>query len=91
MLRHLGAQLKLARKAAGLTQADACLAMGMRSAASRCYLHRLEKGELRNVQLTTVVRYLQACKAPIGKFMIELVQSGAFGEAEAEGVRRFHL
>jgi hypothetical protein len=56
--------------------------MGMKSASSRSYLHMLEKGELRNVQFMTVIRYLRACKAPIGKFMLELTQSGAFGEAE---------
>jgi hypothetical protein len=56
--------------------------MGMKSKASRSYLHRLEKGKLRNLQFMTVIRYLQACKAPVGKFLLELAQSGAFGEAE---------
>jgi len=88
-LRLLGPQLRAARKAARLTQADVCLAMGMKSASSRSYLHRLEKGELRNLQFMTVVRYLQACKTPFGKFMLELAQSGALGEAEAEDVRGF--
>jgi len=63
--------------------------MGMKGVISRAYLHRLEKGEFRNIGFMTVVGYLRACKAPIGKFMIELVESGAFGEAEAQSVTGF--
>jgi hypothetical protein len=37
----------------------------------------------------TVVGYLQACKEPISKFVLELAQSGAFGEEEADVVRGF--
>jgi hypothetical protein len=37
--------------------------MGMKGVISRAYLHRLEKGELRNVGFMTVVGYLQACKS----------------------------
>jgi transcriptional regulator with XRE-family HTH domain len=88
-LRRLGAQLRTARKAAGLTQAQVCAAMGMKTVSSRAYLCRLEKGELRNVTLVNLVRYLRACKVPIGKFMLELTQSGVFGEAEAESFRGF--
>jgi transcriptional regulator with XRE-family HTH domain len=87
---RLGAQLRAVRKKAGLTQGEVCRALGMRGAASRSYLHRLEAGKYPDVALRTVVRYLQACKAPIGKlslrdgfaFMLELAQSGAFGEGE---------
>jgi hypothetical protein len=61
--------------------------MGMKGVISRAYVHRLEKGELRNVGFMTVVGYLQACKEPISKFVLELAQSGAFGEAEAECVK----
>jgi hypothetical protein len=50
---------------------------------------RLEQGSIPKVALVTVVRYLQACKVPVGQFMLELAQSGAFGEAEAESVRGF--
>ena len=32
---------------------------------------------------------MQACKAPIGKFVLGLAQSGAFGKAEAEDARGF--
>jgi transcriptional regulator with XRE-family HTH domain len=82
ILRRVGAQLKRVREAAKLTQAHVCLAMGMTSPTSRSYLRRIEKGELRNIQLVTVLRYLQACRAPVGRFLLELAHSGAFGEAE---------
>ena len=39
-------------------------------------------GKSEGVASGRVVRYLQACKVPVGKFMLELAQSGAFGEAE---------
>ena len=42
----------------------------------------LETGKMGNVGIETVIRYLQICKAPIGRFMLELAQSGAFGEVE---------
>ena len=88
-LRRLGAQLRTVRRAAGLTQAQVCLALGMKGISSRSYLHRLEKGDLNNVAFMTIMRYLQACKMPAGRFMLELAQSGAFSEAEAEDVRGF--
>jgi len=88
-LRRLGAQLRTVRRAAGLTQAQVCLALGMKGISSRSYLHRLEKGDLNNVAFMTIMRYLQACKVPIGKFVLELVQSGAFGETEAQCVTGF--
>ena len=65
-LRRLGAQLRTVRRAAGLTQAQVCLALGMKGISSRSYLHRLEKGDLNNVALMTIMRYLQACKAVRG-------------------------
>jgi hypothetical protein len=61
----------------------------MGATGSKSYVSRLEQGKIPKVAFTTVIRYLQACKAPIGKFMLELAQSGAFGEAEAESVRGF--
>ena len=88
-LSRLGVRLRAVRESASLTQGQVCSAMGMKGAISRGYLNRLEKGKLRNVSFLTLVRYLRACKAPIGKFMLELAQSGAFGEAEAESVRGF--
>jgi transcriptional regulator with XRE-family HTH domain len=88
-LRRLGIQLRMARKSAGLTQGQVCTAMGMKGVISRAYLHRLEKGELRNVGFMTVVGYLQACKEPISKFVLELAQSGAFGEVDAQCVMGF--
>jgi transcriptional regulator with XRE-family HTH domain len=61
----------------------------MGATGSKSYLSRLEQGKIPKVAFTMVIRYLQACKAPVGEFMLELAQSGAFGEAEAEGVRGF--
>jgi hypothetical protein len=54
----------------------------MGAAGSSSYVSRLERGSIPKVALVTVVRYLQACKVPVGQFMLELAQSGAFGEAE---------
>jgi transcriptional regulator with XRE-family HTH domain len=82
VLNRLGVQLRAVRKAAKLSQADVCLSMGMTSASSRSYVHRLEKGEFKSVQFMTIVRYLRACKVPVGRFMLEMAQSGVFGEAE---------
>jgi len=79
---RLGQKLKEVRKLSGLTQAQVGAAIGMSAAGSSSYVSRLEQGEIPKVALVTVVRYLQACKAPIGKFVLELAQSGAFGEAE---------
>jgi hypothetical protein len=48
----------------------------------KSYVSRLECGKVPRVSFWAVVRYVQACKVPVGKFMLELAQSGAFGEAE---------
>jgi transcriptional regulator with XRE-family HTH domain len=82
ILKELGSRLKQERKRAGLTQDALGLALGMRLPYGHSYVSRLEQGRIRKVAFTAVVRYLQACKVPIGKFMLELAQSGAFGEAE---------
>jgi transcriptional regulator with XRE-family HTH domain len=82
-LRRLGAGLRTVRKAAALTQAQVCAAMGMKTVSSRAHICRIEKGELRNVTFLSIMRYLHACKAPVGQFMLGLAQSGVFGEAEA--------
>jgi transcriptional regulator with XRE-family HTH domain len=62
-------------------------ALGLNGPARHVYVGKLERGELPGVSFRTLVRYLEACRAPIGKFMLELAQSGVFGEAEAERVR----
>ena len=87
--RHLGQKLKQIRKLSGLTQDQVGAAIGMSAVGSSSYVSRLEQGKIPKVALVTVVRYLQACKVPVGKFMLELAQSGAFGEAEAESVTGF--
>jgi transcriptional regulator with XRE-family HTH domain len=79
---EIGSRLRAVRKAAGLSQDAVGTALGMRPFRGHAYVSNLEKGKLLNVGFLTIVRYLQACKAPIGKFMLELAQSGAFGEAE---------
>jgi len=86
---ELGSCLRAERKKAGLSQDAVGTALGMKPLRGHAYVSKLEKGVLRNVGFLTVVRYLHACKTPIGKFMLELVQSGAFGETEAENVRGF--
>jgi hypothetical protein len=55
----------------------------MKSPGCHSYLRRIELGELSQVGFATVVRYLQICKVPVGRFVLELAQSGAFGEVEA--------
>ena len=87
--RHLGQKLKQIRKLSGLTQDQVGAAIGMSAVGSSSYVSRLEQGKIPKVALVTVVRYLQACKVPVGEFMLELAQSGAFGEAEAESVTGF--
>jgi len=80
--RRLGEKLRQVRKLSGLTQDRIGAAIGMGAAGSSSYVSRLEQGKISKVALVTVVRYLQACNAPVGRFMLELAQSGAFGEAE---------
>ncbi len=82
MMRKLGERLKAEREMAGLSQSRVGVALGMKSPGCHSYLRRIEQGKLSQVGFATVVRYLQACKSPIGKFMLELAQSGAFGEVE---------
>jgi transcriptional regulator with XRE-family HTH domain len=81
-LRQLGVRFRSERRKAGLSQDALAKALGHKGSASHAYVSKLEQGAFRNVNILTVVRYLQACKAPIGKFMLELAQSGVFGEAE---------
>jgi len=81
-VRQLGARLRAERKQAGLSQDAMARAMGQTASSGHAYISRMESGELGDVGFLMVTRYLQACKAPIGKFMLELAQSGAFGEAE---------
>ncbi len=81
-LRELGSRLKGERKRAGLSQDALGTALGMITSAGHSYVSRLESGKLKSVSLLVIVHYLQACKVPIGKFMLELAQSGAFGEVE---------
>jgi transcriptional regulator with XRE-family HTH domain len=82
LMRKLGERLRAERERAGLSQSQVGVALGMKSPGCHSYLRRIEQGKLSQVGFATVVRYLQACKAPIGKFMLELAQSGAFGEVE---------
>jgi transcriptional regulator with XRE-family HTH domain len=81
-LHELGSRLKGERKKAGLSQDALGTALGMITSAGHSYVSRLESGKLKSVSLLVVLHYLQACKSPIGKFMLELAQSGAFGEVE---------
>jgi transcriptional regulator with XRE-family HTH domain len=78
----LGAKLKAARNLAGLSQEAVGVALGMTANAGHVYVSKLERGRVPKVAFWTVVRYVKACKVPIGKFMLEMAQSGAFGEAE---------
>jgi transcriptional regulator with XRE-family HTH domain len=82
MMRKLGERLRVERERAGLSQSRVGVALGMKSPGCHSYLRRIEQGKLSQVGFATVVRYLQVCKAPVGKFMLELAQSGAFGEVE---------
>lgn len=76
-LAKLGAGLKAERKKAGLTQTAVGLALGLKPPGGHGYVSCLETGKMGNVGIETVIRYLQICKAPIGRFMLELAQSGA--------------
>jgi transcriptional regulator with XRE-family HTH domain len=80
--RELGRKLKEVRVQAGLRQEAVSVAIGFKPKSGQSYVSRLEKGSIRCVKLDTIVGYLRACKAPIGKSMLELAQSGAFGEVE---------
>jgi len=88
-LRQLGVRLRAERKKAGLSQDALARALGHAGSASHAYVSKLEQGRFGDVGYVVLMRYLQACKAPVGRFMLELAQSGAFGEAEAESVRGF--
>jgi transcriptional regulator with XRE-family HTH domain len=81
-LRQLGARLKAERKRAGLSQDAMARALGQTASSGHAYISRMESGKLGDIGLLTLTRYLQACKAPISRFILALAQSGAFGEAE---------
>ena len=87
--KAVGARLRSVRRQAKMTQEAVGGALGMKGSARHVYVGKLERGELPGVSLRVVVRFLQACKVPIARFMLALAQSGAFGEAEAEDVRGF--
>jgi transcriptional regulator with XRE-family HTH domain len=87
--RELGRELREVRVRAGLKQEAVGLMLGFKSGSGQAYISRLEKGNIQGVELGVVVRYLQACKVPVGRFMLELARSGAFGEAEAESIKGF--
>jgi transcriptional regulator with XRE-family HTH domain len=82
LLLQLGARLRAERKKAGLSQDVIAKALSQVGSSGHAYVSRLESGKVGDVGFLTVTRYLQVCKASIGKFMLELAQSGAFGEAE---------
>ena len=87
---ELGSRLRAERKKAGLSQDAVGQALGLKQPWGHSYVGRLERGVTGDVGLSVVVQCLQACKAPVGKwslrdgfaFMLELAQSGAFGEEE---------
>jgi hypothetical protein len=72
-----------------MSQEAVGVALGMTAKAGHVYVSKLERGRVPKASFWAIVRYVQACKVPVGKFMLELAQSGAFGEAEAESVRDF--
>jgi transcriptional regulator with XRE-family HTH domain len=82
LLKQLGVKLRVERKRASLSQDALAKALGHAGSASHAYVSKLEQGKFGEVGFLMLIRYLQVCKAPIGKFMLELAQSGAFGEAE---------
>jgi len=87
--RLVGARLRGERKKASLSQDAVARALGQTASSGHAYISRLESGKVGDVGFLMLTRYLQACKVPIGKFVVGLAQSGAFGEAEAEDVRGF--
>jgi transcriptional regulator with XRE-family HTH domain len=89
LMRELGSLLRAARTKAGLSQQAVGQALGLKRSWGHSYVGRVERGTTGDVGFGVVVRYLQACKVPVGRSMLELAQSGAFGEAEAEIVRGF--
>jgi len=89
LMRELGSRLRAERKKAGLSQDAVGQLLGLKQPWGHSYIGRLERGVAGDVGFGVIIQYLQACKTPIGKFMLELAQSGAFGEAEAEDVRGF--
>jgi transcriptional regulator with XRE-family HTH domain len=84
---ELGRKLRETRRKAGLSQGRVGQEIGLKPPSCASYVYRLEHGKLTNIRFSTILRYLQACKAPVGGFMLELAQSGVFGETEAESVR----
>jgi len=80
--RELGRKLREVRVQAGLRQEAVSVAIGFKPKSGQSYVSRLEKGSIRCVKLDTIVGYLRACKAPVSRFILELAQSGALGEAE---------
>jgi len=81
-MRELGSRLKVERKKSGLSQDAVGQALGLKPPWGHSYVGRPERGVAGDIGFGVIIQYLQACKAPVGRFMLELAQSGAFGEAE---------
>jgi transcriptional regulator with XRE-family HTH domain len=82
LAKALGDRLRAVRRQAGMTQEAVGAALGLSDSTRHVYVGKLERGKLPGVSFRTLVRYLKACNMPIGRFMLEMAQSGAFGEAE---------
>ena len=82
LAKALGDRLRAARRQAGMTQEAVGAALGLSDSTRHVYVGKLERGKLPGVSFRTLVRYLKACSMPVGRFMLEMAQSGAFGEAE---------
>jgi transcriptional regulator with XRE-family HTH domain len=82
LMRELGSRLRTERMKAGLSQDAVGQALGLKQPWGHSYVGRLERGVMGDVGFGVIVQYLQACKVPVGKFMLDMAQSGAFGEVE---------
>jgi transcriptional regulator with XRE-family HTH domain len=63
----MGAQLRKVREHSGLTQDEVAARMGLKGKGRRSHVARLERGENANPHARTLILYLKACGAPMGK------------------------
>jgi transcriptional regulator with XRE-family HTH domain len=80
----LGQRLKEVRQKAGLQEPAVAREMGFKPSTGQVFISRMEHGKAANVTLGAVVRYLQACRTPVGKFVEDKTRDEQAKRTKAE-------
>ncbi|MCX8014918.1 MAG: helix-turn-helix domain-containing protein [candidate division WOR-3 bacterium] len=70
--KEMAEKLKKVRKESGLSQKEVGIRMGLKMDSAQAYIARLERGEIKNPSLKTILDYLSVCNYAWSKFFSEL-------------------